>query len=374
VIRKTESLRGGQGLPRCLDVVSGFLFKLIRESVGLIQARLAEYLAVDIATIQGWESGRRSLTALRAADVVRLRTRLRRLGADAESLSALDQAFEADLIIADAVEAGNRPVDQTAHPLASSVHQRTLTNLITWPLTGIMPAQLRHLKRCEARRGPVPTHPVLLDEEKTRFFDHLLITVDAYPQEEAALLRRQAIYLLGFDHRAGSVDWLETEQCQALSRAARADQIPSWVAVRSSAMALTLCGNREPLRAFVRLALTDERQEAANLNYWAYWTGEIYAAQVDDEFMVTMDPRNWSGARPLGHLLERLQPGSGQTELNIHTVWALLLAHPHILENQPQLRARTQARIEQLDSDSELTPQARQELANIAYAVRLAQR
>lgn len=86
-------------------MVSGCLFKLIRESVSLTQVELAEKLAVDVATMQGWESGRRPLVALRAVDLARLRMRLTRLGTPPTMFSVLQDAIEADLLIADAVEA-----------------------------------------------------------------------------------------------------------------------------------------------------------------------------------------------------------------------------------------------------------------------------
>ncbi len=39
--------------------VSGYVFKIVRESAGLTQQQLAADLRVSPATIQGWESGRR---------------------------------------------------------------------------------------------------------------------------------------------------------------------------------------------------------------------------------------------------------------------------------------------------------------------------
>lgn len=266
--------RRGRGSPRCLGVVSGFLLKLIRESVGLTQARLAEHLDVDVATIQGWESSRRPLTALQASDLVRLRSQLLRRGAEPIALGGLDDAINADLIIAEAVEAGDQPLARSTHPLGVTVHQRTLTNLITWPFTGGTPAQLRPLHRPMRRRGPVPTQPSLDERERTRFFDHLLVTADANPHDEAALLRRQAIYLLGFDHRSSTADWLHAEQRRALRNAGRTDHVASWVAVRSSAVALATSGDSDPLRTFVQHSLATTQQEQANLNYWAYWVGK----------------------------------------------------------------------------------------------------
>lgn len=77
---RRTTLRAGPTSPRRPGVVSGYVFKLVRESTQLTQAALAEDLGVDMATVQGWESGRRSLGALRAGDLTRLRMRMSRLG------------------------------------------------------------------------------------------------------------------------------------------------------------------------------------------------------------------------------------------------------------------------------------------------------
>jgi DNA-binding XRE family transcriptional regulator len=374
MVSNRGTLRGGQGSRRCLGAVSGFLLKLIRESAGLTQVQLAEQLGVDVASVQGWESSRRPLAALRAADLVWLRSRLVRCGAQPTLLAMLEDAIQADLIIADTVQAGGHFIEADGHPLGATVHQRKLTNLITWPFTGIVPAPLRDLATVRARRGPVPDRPTLAEDERTRFFDHLLVTADAHPHEDAALPRRQAIYLLGFDARASTAEWLRAEQLRALRDAGRTGHVPSWVVVRSSAVALASGGDRDPLRAFLQRALATDQLEQANLNYWAYWMGEIGGIQVDDEFMVSVNPRDWNGVRLLGHLLERLQPGSGHAELNIHTVWALLLAHPVLLSDHPALRSATVGMVDTLAEDRDLSVQARRELSDIAYAVRLASR
>jgi DNA-binding XRE family transcriptional regulator len=373
MISNRRTLHGGQGASRCLGAVSGFLLKLIRESGGLTQVQLAEKLGVDVASVQGWESGRRPLAALRTADLVRLRYQLLRDGAEPTLLTMLEDAIRADLIIAETVQGGGQLIKADGHPLGGTVHQRQLTNLITWPFTGITPAPIQDLVTTRVRRGPVPDQPALTSEEQTRFFDNLLVTADANPHGDAALSRRQAIYLLGFDARASTADWLRTEQLRALRDAGRTEHVPSWMAVRSSAVALAW-GDRDPLRAFLQHALTTDRLEQANLNYWAYWVGEIGQVQVDDKFMGCVDPRGWSGVRLLGHLLTRLQPGSGHAELNIHTVWALLLAHPLLLNNHADLRSTTANTVDDLAADQDLSRQARRELSDIAYAARLAHR
>lgn len=83
VVSSREALRLDRGSTRCLGVVSGCLLRLIREALDLTEDALAEGLALDTATatVQEWESGRRPLTALPAADLVRLRVRLIKFGA-----------------------------------------------------------------------------------------------------------------------------------------------------------------------------------------------------------------------------------------------------------------------------------------------------
>lgn len=370
----TATPRTGQGWARCHGTISGYVFKLIRESTGLTQTALAEQLLVDVATIQGWESGRRWLGALRSGDLTRLRMRMSRLGAPPETFGVLHEAIEGDLVISDAVEAGNRLADPRHHSLAASVHRQSLTSLITWPLTGVTPKRLASISRKSTRRGPTAPHPVLGDTERRRLFDHLLVTADGYRDEGNALLRRQAIYLLGFDLRSDSADWLTVEQHRAVRQVGRSDCVPSWVTVRSSAVALARGGNRDPLQAFVSTGLNNDIQETANLNYWAYWVGEGQETYVDDDFMLRRDPDPWPGSTLLLHLLDRLTPGSHHTDLNVHTVWALLLARTEILGRCPRLGARLRDTIDRLAAEPDITSRTRRELSDIAYAVRLADR
>jgi hypothetical protein len=301
--------------------------------------------------------------------------KLTRLGMQPSLFDLLTEAFEADLVIADAVEAGTLVGDADDHPLAAVVHRRDLTNLITWPFTGVQPTQFGDLLKGRAgRRGPSPANPNLPKADQARFFDHLLTVVDAYRSDEHALLRRQAIYLLGFDQRESSSKWLLNEQHRSLKTARNVDHIPSWVAVRSSAIALARNGNKDPLRRFVETGLASDAQEVANLNYWAYWLGEIPEAQADDKFMVNADPNRWPGTRVAEHLLGRLHPGSDHADLNIHTLWTLLAARPTVLDHRPELRRLARSKIEEIESDPDLGSRARQELTSVAYAIRLGDR
>jgi len=90
--------------------------------------------------------------------------------------------------------------------------------------------------------------------------------------------------------------------------------------------------------------------------------------------MVTMRPDSWTGARLFSHLVNRLRPGSDHAELNIHTLWTLLAARPAVLTLDTNVRARAKVKIERTSEDRSLTAQARQQLASVAYAIRLAER
>ena len=273
-----------------------------------------------------------------------------------------------------AVGAGDVPTAPSEHPLALAVHRRDLTNLISWPLTGEIPARLVGLLSQIPRRGPAAVGPVLGAEESDRFFDHLLAVADRYRSDSDAVLRRQAIYLLGFDDRSATRRWLREEQRHALSDAGRHDDIPSWVSVRSSAVALAQDGERGALGDFVVRGLAHDDQETANLNYWAYWLGEISETYADDRFMRESAGQSWVGEQVLEHLLTQLQPGSAHLALNAHTVWALMLARPRVLVGRRELRDLAGQRVERLLDMPGVHARTRQELAGVAYAVRLDER
>ena len=242
-----ETLQASHGFPRRRGLTSGYLMKLIRESLALTQFQLAEALGADVATIQGWETGRRPVTSMRVADLAQLRVKLIRRGASPKLFEVLRDAIEADLVIEYAIEHGPTTIDSHGHPLAAVVHRRDLTNLITWPLTGSFPSQLNGLVDADAsRRGPSSRRPELGAEERARFFAHLLRIADERRQPDDALLRRQATYLLAFDSDATTADWLVDEHRSALKRAHSTNDVPAWVAVRSASVALARYGFQEP--------------------------------------------------------------------------------------------------------------------------------
>ncbi|WP_344238024.1 helix-turn-helix transcriptional regulator [Kribbella hippodromi] len=355
-----------------IGIVSGFVLKLIRGSLTLTQTELAERLGVDISTVQGWETGKRSLTALRTADLLRLRTRLITLGAAPAVVVTLHDAVEADGILSIAISAGGRSVGADMNPLGAAVHRRSLINMITWPFTGISPVPFRELPRTPGR-GPVANRPTLAHADQTRFFDHLLATVQSSGAANSPVLRRQAMYLLGFDQRVTSTQWLAREHERTFKVATPNSDLPGGIAARSATLALARRGDSDPLHYFIKTTLSSEQHAAANLAYWAYWLGEITDLYADDTYLVAAaDDHSWSGSRVAAHLLTHLD-NPVHSPININSMWTLVLAKPDLLKRDVNLRAQTQKRVEQA-LDEGFSGQARDELINLRCAVQLADR
>lgn len=363
---------GGQG-SRCRGIVSGFVLKLARHAAGLTQELFAEIAEVDVSTVQAWESGRRSLTALQAVDLVRLRNLLTRAGAPPSTGRHLQEAIEADLVISSGVESGPWWNSREPHPLAGSVHRRSLTNLITWPVTGYLPAQLKGFSSKIPRRGPAPAYPNLHAEERERFFDHLQAVAEQATHPEHLLLRRQAVYLLGFDHRADTSDWLRSEWNRASRQKVQTGDVNGLLSTRSASVALASAGDGEKLQHFVT-AMNDDQAEAANLNYWAYWIGELPDEQVNDAFMLATDPRTWGGIRLLSHLTDRLDPRASQLPLNLHTLHSLVALHPSLLSEWPGVRGPLSLALDRVASYDSLSRATRDQIAGLHYAVTIAAR
>jgi transcriptional regulator with XRE-family HTH domain len=248
----------------CEGLITGFLLKLIRESAGLTQEALAEQLGVDRNTIQGWETGRRSLTGTRVATLVQLRHRLRQLGADSRLLAAMDDAAEADYVLAYALatEPGER--QPAAHPLACWVPKRSFAYMLAWPFTGQRPIALGQ-QAVPARRGPVAQAPALTAEERVRFFQHLRLTAERshtgreLDETSGTLLRRNVYYSLSWNPSSETAAWLRELEQREQRRLGRFDSwSPSWTAARSLVVARARQGDKEPLRHFIRTALSSD--------------------------------------------------------------------------------------------------------------------
>jgi hypothetical protein len=347
--------------------------KLARQTAGLTQDRLADALRVDVTTIQSWESGRRALSAMTTGGFVRLGGRLTRLGAPASTGRRLHEAVEADLVLSTGVTAAGRWIGPDAHPLGALVHRHSLTNLITWPLTGALPSQLAEFTPKIPRRGPVARHPSMPADAAHRFFDHLLTVAERSTQPQAALLRRQAVYLLGFDRRSHVTDWLHDEWQRASRRRVPDGDIPALMVARSASVALASAGDSTHLYDFVTTA-SGTAAEVANLNYWAYWTGELADDQTSDDFMADDDPGHWAGVRVVRHLTTRLDPASSHLPLNLHTVHTLVVSRPVLLTGWPGIRASLSDALDRIASSDALTRTGRDQVAGLRYALRIANR
>jgi transcriptional regulator with XRE-family HTH domain len=367
-----QTLTGSQGSGETpeLGVVSGYLFKLMRGSLGCTQVDLAERLGVDDNTIQGWESGRRPLSALRAADLTRLSQRLTVMGAPAVATSLLSSAVEADAFLTTAIRAGSSPLPLWDNPLASSVHRRSFVGLVTWPFTGVIPSTVRHLPLPKAR-GPVADRPQLSRIMRQKFFDQMLTSAEM-AGNTTTLVKRQATYMLAFDDREESAHWLTREHRRTAARSINERDLPSGILSRTASLAIARQGDLEPVRHFIQGTLANDNQTLASLTYWAYWLGEIPDTFANDGEMVELGARSWSGRRLIEHLITHLHDPRN-AEMNIHSLLCLVMARRELLESDSDLRQRTAAAIEHADA-GELGRHARQELANLRFATQLAGR
>ncbi|MEV0262544.1 helix-turn-helix transcriptional regulator [Streptomyces sp. NPDC050617] len=364
-----QTLTGGQGVtgrPRA-GVVSGYVIRVIREQLGLTQEEAAEQLRVSADTIAGWESGRRSLTAVPVGQMLAHRHRLMRIGAAPAILQALDRALEADVLLAGALDDGARVEDS---PLGAWVMQRDLVEMLAWPLDHIPPQPVRDLPAApRRRRGPAPAGPELSASDRTRFFTRMRRTAEQARGEDQFLLRRQALYLSGYDDRPDTAEWLAHQQ--AAERPG--DWLTRWLNSRSVAAVSARQGDRDRMSHFIDTALLgDDAGEAANLNYWAYWVGETAHRELSDRFIAARALGPWPGARLLAHLVQGLAPQHGYVDLNIHSVWSLLQVRPGLLRSGAAGRALCDRLPVMLDG-RELSARGRRELESIRYAIRLAE-
>jgi transcriptional regulator with XRE-family HTH domain len=368
---------GGDSVSRARDgIITGYLLKLIRQSAGLSQEGLAEQVGVDRNTVQGWESGRRSLTGTRVATLVGLRHRLRQLGADPRLLAALEDAAEADYVLAYtlATEPGERR--PAAHPLACWVPKRSFAYLLAWPFTGQAPIAFQQ-QAVSSRRGPVAQAPALTQEERTRFFHHLRMTAEqsrtdrGLNEASGMLLRRNVYYSLSWNPSSEATVWLgELEQREERRLGRLEIWSPSWTAARSLVVARARRGDKEPLRDFIRTALSSDACQAASLNYWAYWIGETPETHSSDEFMAG-DLGPWPGTALLRRFAANLVASEPLADLYAHSLWALLERRGRLLEDDPQLARSLAESVDALLAEGDLSAQSRRELEQVHYGLRL---
>lgn len=157
-------------------VVSGYVFRLVREHLGRTQESLSEAFGVSVDTVAGWESGRRPLTSLAVGQMLAHRHRLMRMGASTALLLVLEKALEADLLLANVLTDDGPTGDS---PLGTWVLQRDLVEVLVWPLNGVAPEPMRaHVAVGRPRRGPSPDGPALSADDRRRFFRHIRRTAE----------------------------------------------------------------------------------------------------------------------------------------------------------------------------------------------------
>ncbi|WP_308312695.1 helix-turn-helix domain-containing protein [Streptomyces sp. ISL-11] len=354
--------------------MTGHLFKVIRERLPCTQREIAERLGVDATTVQGWESGRRALTAMAAGQLLTLRRRLLGYGADPHSIALLGAAMDADGVIAHALDESLPDRDPRSHPLAGWVFTRASTHMIAWALTGSAPAALPPAPTATPRRrGPSPETPLLAEPDRRRFYDHMRRYAEIADRsgEGGALLRRQALYLCSYDMAPDTHAWLADMRARRPVRLTHSTWSPEWADARSLATSLTRYGEFDVLHRFIERGMGGDAGEIANLNYWAHWLGMDRVPRPDDSFMADRSSGLWDAGALLRSFADRLDPDLGCVDLNVHSVWSLMASRPGVLAADPRLADELRRRVVLLLDSGSVSQQARRELDAVHYGLRL---
>jgi transcriptional regulator with XRE-family HTH domain len=360
--------------------ISGYVFKLARESVNCTQVEMAQQLAMDPQTIHSWETGRRSLAATNVRDLVQLRVNLLSLGVDPALVEGLNPALEADYILSCMLATGSDQFDIDTHPLANWLLPHTVSEMLAWALGGAVPSAIDHALPKVGRRGPVASAPALSIPERKRFFENLSAMADVilkghnWEDERRGQLGHQLYLRIGWNRDAETSRWLRVAYTRHRARFPRLDRwSPRWLELRSLVIAMAYHGDVEPLHRFVRTSHVSDECEMANLNYWAYWVGELRGRRRSQEFMVSADAlRSWTGVTLLRRLIWKLDVMNPYLELNIHSI-ATLLGRPitfHLLDGDRDLASSLRSRVDGLLSQPmSVSVHARRELEAIRRGV-----
>lgn len=248
--------------------------------------------------------------AYQCAELLKLRLNLSRLGVPADLIDSLVPALEADYILSQVLSMGTDSIDIQSGlaPTAQCVRNARL------PLTATVPSAIATAIPQIRRRGPVAAAPELSGLERARFFQNLsaaadLIADDRGDVDDSRNLLPHRLYLrIGWDRDAHIEDTMRRLYADHLKRFPTFKSwSPRWLERRSLVIALACRGDLEPMRRFIQTAHNSDDCEMANLNYWAYWSGELHGPRRSQELMISSDVlRSWTGATLLPRLSRKL--------------------------------------------------------------------
>lgn len=339
---------GTAGTSRGDGTVAGFVLRACRESLGLTREQLAVQLNFDMDTVKSWELAKRPLAGAPGKTLRKIRMNLQRFGVDPALLRVFNTALDADLIID---QAFNEP-DPRQWELGSLVTTRALVELVSWPITGEPPRDIRHAI-------PASTSlPTLGAGERDTFLARLAEAAE--DRSATSLLRRQACFIAGTNPAARS--WIVNTDA-----APSAEWPSNWATERSLAVAQAVQGDSSRLRTFLRDRLNDDAGVSANITYWAYWIGNE-DHHVDDTFMANPAGLDRLPLHQLLHqLTQGLHPGNPYVDLSVATVAHLLQRWPALLTDETA-RMLTEKTARMLDHDTIDHPPTRRALDQIQFA------
>ena len=360
-------------------MISGYVLKLARESAAMTQEELACALNMDAHTVHSWETGRRALTATNTRAFIRLQHKLAALGISPLFLDAMRTALEADYVFDYMLGTDDDSQRLADHPLGTFLMTSSLSEMLAWPLTGIIPSYLSPIASRVGRRGPVASNPSLPPPDRQRFFDRLRVDADrALPLQDKdrhhSVLAHQACFRAAWSTTSSMQQWLDDLWRQETTSRGFGHWSPKWLTVRSLAIARARRGDWEALSDFVVGGHLSDSCEIANLNYLAYWAGELSPLQTSNDFMTSASLfHSWTGAKVLQRLTGKLDVTHPDIILNLHSTAVLVKRSVtiHLLESDPELYNALRAKLEAVyDQGTTLPPASAGELVDILHVLR----